>query len=361
MREEILQRAEEYLARRRHRMRMLRAFTAMALVVAIMTSYVLMLPGLTLQAEAYCGFEEHIHDANCYTLELICEEEERAPSETIVKLLQCSFKPHVHTDLCRAPDGSIGCGISTSYWHRHTKECYDDAGKLVCTLANNPKHEHDSSCYETLATLICTTEETPGHVHTESCYGLMTDSPACGLTENAGHIHSDACYTTNRTLTCALPEATMTDIPGHTHSDDCYAVETVMTCGLAEGEGAHAHTDACFPVSTEPTCGLESGAGGHAHGDACYSYSQGELKCSKLHMHNSSCYSEEGYVVCGKVFLIEHNHSAYCLRNVTAVDEGHTHGEHCYKKVYTCSLPEHEHTADCLVTPTTPPQETPAP
>ena len=34
MREEILLRAEEYLARRRHRMRMLRAFTAMALVVA---------------------------------------------------------------------------------------------------------------------------------------------------------------------------------------------------------------------------------------------------------------------------------------------------------------------------------------
>ena len=49
MSEEILARAEEYLARRRNRMRLLRAVTAMALVVAIMTSYVLMLPGLTLQ------------------------------------------------------------------------------------------------------------------------------------------------------------------------------------------------------------------------------------------------------------------------------------------------------------------------
>ena len=51
MSEEILARAEEYLARRRNRMRLLRAVTAMALVVAIMTSYVLMLPGLTLEAE----------------------------------------------------------------------------------------------------------------------------------------------------------------------------------------------------------------------------------------------------------------------------------------------------------------------
>ena len=37
MSEEILARAEEYLARRRNRMRLLRAITAMALVVAIMT------------------------------------------------------------------------------------------------------------------------------------------------------------------------------------------------------------------------------------------------------------------------------------------------------------------------------------
>ena len=94
MSEEILIRAEEYLARRRHRMRMLRAFTAMALVVAIMTSYILMLPGLTLQSEAYCGYSEHNHDSSCYTMELICAEQEREAREEILELLECTFRPH---------------------------------------------------------------------------------------------------------------------------------------------------------------------------------------------------------------------------------------------------------------------------
>ena len=176
MSEEILARAEEYLARRRNRMRLLRAVTAMALVVAIMTSYVLMLPGLTLEAETYCGREEHAHTQDCYTLDLICQEQEREPTETVVALLQCGFRPHTHTDACRAPDGSIGCGISTSYWHRHSAECYDEAGSLVCTLVNNPKHKHDDSCYEQLATLVCAEAESAGHVHTEACYGVAKDN-----------------------------------------------------------------------------------------------------------------------------------------------------------------------------------------
>ncbi|MGN0794428.1 MAG: Cna B-type domain-containing protein [Aristaeellaceae bacterium] len=360
MREEMLQRAEEYLARRKQRMRMLRAFTAMALVVAMMTSYVLMLPGLTMQSEAYCGLEEHVHDQSCYTLELICGEEEREPSQTVVKMLQCSFKPHEHTDACRAPDGSIGCGVSTSYWHTHTAECYDETGALVCLLVSNPKHVHTDACYERVAELVCTLEESAGHVHDASCYGLDRSHAVCGLEESAGHVHTDACMVTTRRLVCDEPEATSTDLGGHVHTDACYAEETSLGCGLAEGEGAHTHTDACYPVSTEPTCGLESGEGGHTHGEGCYTYSRGELTCSLLHTHTSSCYDPEtGYCICGKVYLIEHNHSAYCLRNVTAIDEGHAHTDACYQKNYTCTKPEHTHDTACYEAPVSP--ETPDP
>ena len=162
MREEMLQRAEEYLARRRHRIRLLRAVTAMALVVAIMTSYVLMLPGLTLQAEAYCGLEEHRHTADCDTLEQVCGETEREPSETVMQVLKCAFEPHVHTEACRTSDGEIACGISTAYWHRHSAECYNEAGEKVCTLVSNPKHRHSDACYVQVPELACELAESEG-------------------------------------------------------------------------------------------------------------------------------------------------------------------------------------------------------
>ena len=260
MSEEIIIRAEEYLIRRRNRIRLLRAFTAMALVVAIMTSYVLMLPGQTLEAETYCGHTEHAHTPDCYTMELTCEEEERESIETVVTLLQCGFRPHTHTDACYAPDGSIGCGISTNYWHRHSAECYDEQGNLVCTLKNNPKHKHDDNCYELITTLVCGTEESAGHVHSSSCYGVMRDAePTCGLVESSGHIHTADCSTTTYELICGQ-EATVTDLGGHVHTDACYRAVTVSNCTLMGGEGAHTHTDACYPVSEEPTCGLEVGA-----------------------------------------------------------------------------------------------------
>ncbi|MBE5796007.1 MAG: Cna B-type domain-containing protein [Clostridiales bacterium] len=353
MREEILLRAEEYLARRRHRMRMLRAFTAMALVVAIMTSYVLMLPGLTMQSEAYCGLDEHTHDDSCYTLELICEQEEREPSESVVRLLQCAFQPHEHTDACRAEDGSIGCGISTSYWHSHSAECYDEAGALVCQLKSNPRHQHNDSCYGTLETLVCTTEESAGHVHDAACFAINMEADAvCGMEESAGHVHTEDCSVTTTTLTCDIPEATMTDLGGHVHTDACYLVQTEQVCGMAEGEGAHAHTEACYPVSEEPTCGLNEGDGAHEHGEGCYEYSRGDVTCDLLHEHSTACYDPEtNLVICGEVYIQEHNHSSHCLYNVTAIEEGHAHSDACFEKNYSCTLEEHVHVAACYDAP----------
>ena len=366
MREDILQRAEQYLIRRRNRMRMLRAFTAMALVVAITTSYVLMLPGLTMQAPAYCGHEEHTHDADCYNEELICTLEERAPTETRVEILDCSFKPHVHDDDCYTEDGKLGCGISTKYFHRHTAECRNDAGDLICGLVNNPKHRHTSDCYANVSTLTCTTEESVGHVHEQGCYERDdSNGPVCGLTANPGHMHTAECNIVIRELNCPYDIASSTNLFGHSsHTDECYTVHVELGCGLEQGDGAHVHVADCFPFSEEPTCGLESGEGGHTHAGACYTVTE-ELECDELadlHYHNSDCYdSKTGFVICGKQEMKEHNHSSGCVRIVTAVDEGHQHSDACYERHYTCTIPEHKHTAECYVTPSTEPTVSPAP
>ena len=63
MNRKLMELAEKYVAQRKRRMRLLKTVTALALVVAICTSYVLMMPGLTMAAETYCGLEERTHTA----------------------------------------------------------------------------------------------------------------------------------------------------------------------------------------------------------------------------------------------------------------------------------------------------------
>lgn len=55
MNRKLMELAEKYVAQRKRRIRLLKTVTALALVVAICTSYVLMMPGLTMAAETYCG------------------------------------------------------------------------------------------------------------------------------------------------------------------------------------------------------------------------------------------------------------------------------------------------------------------
>lgn len=56
MNRKLMELAEKYVAQRKRRMRLLKTVTALALVVAICTSYVLMMPGLTMAAETYWGW-----------------------------------------------------------------------------------------------------------------------------------------------------------------------------------------------------------------------------------------------------------------------------------------------------------------
>ena len=64
MNRKLMELAEKYVAQWKRRIRLLKTVTALALVVAICTSYVLMMPGLTMAAETYCGLEEHTHTAD---------------------------------------------------------------------------------------------------------------------------------------------------------------------------------------------------------------------------------------------------------------------------------------------------------
>ena len=365
MNRKLMELAEKYVAQRKRRMRLLKTVTALALVVAICTSYVLMMPGLTMAAETYCGLEEHTHTADCYVDELTCLISEREATTVFTDIMRCSFEPHHHSSDCYNAQGELSCGYWDGYIHEHDEKCYDSNGVLICTLEEHPMHKHTDACYNWEKQLICTLPESEGHIHTDACY--RAKEPTCGLFESEGHQHTADCVTETRTLICTEDVATNSDMP-HVHDDSCYEVTRTYTCGLTEGEGAHHHTDACYPTTEEPTCGLFEGEGAHTHDDSCYEMVRGDLKCklypdpAKVHTHSASCVdAKTGYYTCGYIQVLRHQHTNECIVTVTAEDSGHHHTADCYERHYTCGKEEHTHTADCYYDPTPNPDATAAP
>ena len=365
MNRKLMELAEKYVAQRKRRMRLFKTVTALALVVAICTSYVLMMPGLTMAAETYCGLEEHTHTADCYVDELTCLISEREATTVFTDIMRCSFEPHHHSSDCYNAQGELSCGYWDGYIHEHDEKCYDSNGVLICTLEEHPMHKHTDACYNWEKQLTCTLTESEGHIHTDACY--RAKEPTCGLFESEGHQHTADCVTETRTLICTEDVATNSDMP-HVHDDSCYEVTRTYTCGLTEGEGAHHHTDACYPTSEEPTCGLFEGEGAHTHDDSCYEMVRGDLKCklypdpAKVHTHSASCVdAKTGYYTCGYIQVLRHQHTNECIVTVTAEDSGHHHTADCYERHYTCGKEEHTHTADCYYDPTPNPDATEAP
>ena len=365
MNRKLMELAEKYVAQRKRRMRLFKTVTALALVVAICTSYVLMMPGLTMAAETYCGLEEHTHTADCYVDELTCLISEREAETVFTDIMRCSFEPHRHSSDCYNAQGELSCGYWDGYIHEHDEKCYDSNGVLICTLEEHPMHKHTDACYNWEKKLTCTLTESEGHIHTDACY--RAKEPTCGLLESEGHQHTADCVTETRTLICTEDVATNSDMP-HVHDDSCYEVTRTYTCGLTEGEGAHHHTDACYPTTEEPTCGLFEGEGAHTHDDSCYEMVRGDLKCklypdpAKVHTHSASCVdAKTGYYTCGYIQVLRHQHTNECIVTVTAEDSGHHHTADCYERHYICGKEEHQHTADCYYDPTPNPDATAAP
>lgn len=137
------------------------------------------------------------------------------------------------------------------------------------------------------------------------------------------HIHTDACYAeTERALLCQAEE--------HTHGDDCYEEVTAYICGL-EDDTSHIHTADCMQTERALVCTEAE----HVHDENCYDTAPTkQLICNQEeHIHTQDCYDaspkDSQDYICG----------------LTA----HTHTEDCFfpDGSLRCTMPEHEHTAEC--------------
>ena len=294
--ESFMPQAEPYRHKTRRNKLWRRFVSALGCGVVFLTTYMLILPAMTLDDSPICGYEEHRHDSSCY---LMPEPDSQ---------LHCSAVPHRHTEEC-----GDSCGYADFFIHSHDTD-YSVLGEFVCKLPEIEAHTHDDSCY---------TERFP---------------TVCGLDESAGHVHDEGCFTECSTLICTEPE-----VESHTHTDGCFDESGEPVCGLVESQG-HTHGEECYTVSAELTC-TEPESEGHIHTDACKGEAEKVLVCQKpeyiLHTHTDDCFDKDGKWICGQIELLEHIHGENCLA-ATAVQ-----GE----PVLICEKTEHLHSDSCFPAP----------
>lgn len=191
------------------------------------------------------------------------------------------------------------------------------------------------------------------HIHTDDCY---TEELVCGYEEGQPE-DPDSAFSVDSEPTTEEPEAEPeepepeeTEPEVHHHTADCYETVLVEHEELTCGQEEHTHDETCpvDPDTGDFLCGYEE----HTHTDDCYT-TETETE-EKL-----VCGYEEGQVISDGaadddgIAALEDTNTATSVADDSsseAVSEPvlHHHTEACYKKVLTCTIPEHTHTLACL-------------
>ena len=342
MKHGALQSAEKYTKAHQRKKRWYRVVTGLACVVVFCTVYALILPAITMEKGA-CEIPEHTHSEACYTQ--VTSATRTEPVCTIE-----SLNLHQHDDTCYDSEGNLTCGYADFVVHQHDSACYDENGNLWCPLPEIETHEHTGSCYA-----VPETDAPEVHTHTDDCYTVERGELICTESTEPAHVHTDDCYTETSALVCE---------EDHEHTESCYETTRELTCGDTE-EPVHQHTDQCYEQIKTLICELSTEPAEEAEP------AEPELICEEkeiiLHTHepyespeDPGCYDDDGNLICGKIQVLEHQHTDACFEAVEEPadtealtctlpeDEKHTHTALCYGTwELTCDMEEHTHTEEC--------------
>lgn len=342
MKKDALQGAEKYTKAHQRKKHWYRVVTVLACVVVFCTVYALILPAITMEKGA-CEIPEHTHSEACYTQ--VTSATRTEPVCTIE-----SLNLHQHDDTCYDSEGNLTCGYADFVVHQHDSACYDENGNLWCPLPEIETHEHTGSCYA-----VPEAGAPEVHTHTDDCYTVERGELICTESTEPAHVHTDDCYTETSALVCE---------EDHEHTGSCYETTRELTCGDTE-EPVHQHTDQCYEQIKTLICELPTEPAEEAEP------AEPELICEEkeiiLHTHepyespeDPGCYDDDGNLICGKIQVLEHQHTDACFETVEEPadtealtctlpeDEKHTHTALCYGTwELTCDMEEHTHTEEC--------------
>lgn len=177
--------ATELNNNRKNRKLWKKVFGPFAFAAVFCTTYALILPAITMEGEAVCGFEEHFHSEACY-------------EQVVVEETVCGY------------------GENEEIFHEHSEGCFGEDGTQICSEAEVSVHAHDESCRlsETKEILICEAEE---HIHTEECFASEETSETAYLCGMGIHSHVESCFDEAGNTVCTIPE--------HSHEASCLSEE----------------------------------------------------------------------------------------------------------------------------------------
>ena len=106
----LIARIQKILHDRRTRQFLTRFVSVTAAIVVFVTTYVLVLPAITMEREAHCGIPAHQHDDSCYEEVLVCgleeSEDHQHTADCYEKKLVCGMEVHTHSPACYSDEVS---------------------------------------------------------------------------------------------------------------------------------------------------------------------------------------------------------------------------------------------------------------
>lgn len=191
------------------------------------------------------------------------------------------------------------------------------------------------------------------HVHTDECY---TEELVCGYEEGEPE-DPDSAFSVDSEPTTEEPEAEPEEPEPeeiepevHHHTADCYETVLVEHKELTCGQEEHTHDETCpvDPDTGDFLCGYEE----HTHTDDCYT-TETETEEKLVCGYEEGQVLSDGTAAEDGIAALEDTNTATSVADDSsseAVSEPvlHHHTEACYKKVLTCTIPEHTHTLACL-------------
>lgn len=192
------------------------------------------------------------------------------------------------------------------------------------------------------------------HVHTDDCY---TEELVCGYEEGQPE-DPDPAFSVDSEPPTEEPEAEPeetepeeTEPEVHHHTADCYETVLVEHEELTCGQEEHTHDETCpiDPDTGDFLCGFEE----HTHTDDCYT-TETETEEKLVCGYEEGQVLSDGTAAEDGIAALEDTNTATSVAEDDSSSEAvsepvlHHHTEACYKKVLTCTIPEHTHTLACL-------------
>ncbi len=265
-----LNQAAKFISRHKRNKLRYRILSVMGVIAAFITTYMLILPAVTMERKTICGMEEHVHTEECYTYNtaLICELDEN--------------DEHTHSEECYETSEELICGLEE---HTHTEDCYEKDIETETEEETEAETETEAVTEEEKQT--DSEEETEEETLPESGFFYYHEEK---ITPKDDTVSGSAADNDEKHEANAVPDDVVSgggigaDTTVETHSEDYVENYTETTTEAVDSLDEQIEM---LKIQDIPLCGLPE----HKHSDLCYN-EEGQLICElEEHEHDNSCYS----------------------------------------------------------------------